>query len=72
MLSSFVIASGNEVWEILKSRQAPGMSFFKEITNGKLIVDQHSGHNIHLEDPETIIHAVEEVLHAYETRTKLK
>jgi hypothetical protein len=41
-------------------------------TNGKLIVDQNSGHNIHLEDPLTVIHAIEEVLHACKTHTKLK
>jgi len=41
-------------------------------TNGKLIIDRHSGHNIHLEDPETVIHAIEEVLQAYKTHAKLK
>ena len=41
-------------------------------TNGKLIIDKNSGHNIHLEDPATVIQAIEEVLHAYKTHTKLK
>ncbi len=41
-------------------------------TNGKLIIDKNSGHNIHLEDPPTVIHAIEEVLQAYKTHTKLK
>jgi pimeloyl-ACP methyl ester carboxylesterase len=40
-------------------------------TNGKLIIDQNSGHNIHLEDPLTVIHAIEEVLQACKTHAKL-
>jgi pimeloyl-ACP methyl ester carboxylesterase len=41
-------------------------------TNGKLIIDHNSGHNIHLEDPITVVHAIEEVLLAYKTHAKLK
>jgi pimeloyl-ACP methyl ester carboxylesterase len=41
-------------------------------TNAKLIIDKNSGHNIHLEDPGTVIHAIEDVLQAYKTHTKLK
>ncbi len=41
-------------------------------TNSKLIVDKNSGHNIHLEDPGVVIHAIEEVIHAYKTHSKLK
>jgi len=41
-------------------------------TNGKLIIDKNSGHNIHLEDPGTVIHAIEDVLQAYKTHMKLK
>ena len=41
-------------------------------TNGKHIIDKNSGHNIHLEDPATVIAAIEEVLQAYKTHAKLK
>lgn len=41
-------------------------------TNSRLIIDLHSGHNIHLEDPDTVIQAIEEVIHAYKTITPLK
>jgi pimeloyl-ACP methyl ester carboxylesterase len=41
-------------------------------TNSKLIIDKNSGHNIHLEDPATVIDAIEQVMHAYSAHTKLK
>jgi len=41
-------------------------------TNGKLIIDKKSGHNIHLEDPATVIRAIEEVLRAYKRHAKLQ
>jgi pimeloyl-ACP methyl ester carboxylesterase len=41
-------------------------------TNGKHIIDRNSGHNIHLEDPATVIDAIEEVLQAYKTNARLK
>jgi pimeloyl-ACP methyl ester carboxylesterase len=41
-------------------------------TNSKLIIDKNSGHNIHLEDPATVINAIRQVIHAYKTNTKLK
>lgn len=41
-------------------------------TNSKHIIDKKSGHNIHLEDPATVIFAIKEVLHSYKTHTKLK
>lgn len=41
-------------------------------TNGKHIIDKNSGHNIHLEDPATVIAAIEEVLQAYKMHAKLK
>ncbi len=41
-------------------------------TNSKFIIDKNSGHNIHLEDPVTVIGAIKEVLLAYKTKTKLK
>jgi pimeloyl-ACP methyl ester carboxylesterase len=41
-------------------------------TNSKLIIDKNSGHNIHMEDPATVIHAIEEVIRAYKSHTKLK
>jgi len=40
-------------------------------TNSKHIVDKNSGHNIHLEDPATVINAIKQVIHAYEKQTKL-
>ena len=40
--------------------------------NGILIIDKNSGHNIHLEDAATVIHAIQEVLQAYKTHAKLK
>jgi pimeloyl-ACP methyl ester carboxylesterase len=36
-------------------------------TNGKLIVDKNSGHNIHLEDPATVINAIKQVILACKT-----
>ncbi|HMH32072.1 MAG TPA: alpha/beta hydrolase [Puia sp.] len=41
-------------------------------TNSKHIIDQHSGHNVHLEDPETVIHAIKLVIEAHKTHAKLK
>jgi pimeloyl-ACP methyl ester carboxylesterase len=41
-------------------------------TNSKHIIDKNSGHNIHLEDPATVITAIKQVIHAYKTHTKLK
>jgi pimeloyl-ACP methyl ester carboxylesterase len=41
-------------------------------TNSKHILDKNSGHNIHLEDPKTVINAIKQVVHAYKTHTKLK
>jgi hypothetical protein len=41
-------------------------------TNGKHIVDKNSGHNIHLEDPANVISAIEQVINAYKTHTKLR
>ena len=41
-------------------------------TNSRHIVDKNSGHNIHLEDPATVINAIKEVIYAYRTNTKLK
>ena len=41
-------------------------------TNGKHIIDKNSGHNIHLEDPAIVINAIEEVIHAYKTHSRLK
>jgi pimeloyl-ACP methyl ester carboxylesterase len=40
-------------------------------TNGKLIIDKNSGHNIHLEHPVAVIHAIEEVLQACKTHSNL-
>ncbi len=40
-------------------------------TNSKHIVDKNSGHNIHLEDPATVITAIKLVIYAYKTHTKL-
>jgi len=40
-------------------------------TNSKHIIDKNSGHNVHLEDPETVIDAIKQVIQAYKTHTKL-
>jgi pimeloyl-ACP methyl ester carboxylesterase len=40
-------------------------------TNSKHIIDKNSGHNIHLEDPPTVINAIHEVIDTYRTRSKL-
>ena len=41
-------------------------------TNSKHIVDKNSGHNIHLEDPATVIDAIKEIIKAYKTHSQLK
>jgi hypothetical protein len=41
-------------------------------TNSKHITDFNSGHNIHLEDPQTVIDAIKQVIRAYKTHTKFK
>jgi len=41
-------------------------------TNSRHIIDRKSGHNIHLEDPGTVINVLDEVIQAYKTNTKLK
>ncbi len=41
-------------------------------TNSRHFIDKKSGHNIHLEDPAVVIHAIEEVIDAYRTHSKLK
>jgi pimeloyl-ACP methyl ester carboxylesterase len=40
-------------------------------TNSMLIIDKHSGHNIHLEDPTTVINAIKKVIEMYKTHGKL-
>ena len=40
-------------------------------TNSKFIIDQNSGHNIHLEDPETVIDAIRQVYYAAKQNKKL-
>jgi pimeloyl-ACP methyl ester carboxylesterase len=40
-------------------------------TNSKQIIDRKSGHNIHLEDPATVIDAVMQVIHAYTSKSQL-
>ena len=58
--------------ELEKTRLALQNELTHLSTNGKLIIDKNSGHNIHLEDPATVIRAIEEVLQACRTHTKLK
>jgi pimeloyl-ACP methyl ester carboxylesterase len=41
-------------------------------TNSKHIIDKNSGHNIHLEDPATVIAAIKEVYKAAKNHTMLK
>ncbi len=41
-------------------------------TNSKLFVDEGSGHGIPLEDPSIVVHAVEEILRAVNTHTRLQ
>jgi pimeloyl-ACP methyl ester carboxylesterase len=40
-------------------------------TNSKHITDKKSGHNIHLEDPVIVIDAIKQVIHAYQTHSRL-
>jgi len=40
-------------------------------TNSKQIIDKNSGHNIHLEDPATVIDAIKQVIRAYTKHEKL-
>jgi hypothetical protein len=39
--------------------------------SSKNIVVKNSGHNIHLEDPAIVIHAIEQVISAYKIKAKL-
>jgi pimeloyl-ACP methyl ester carboxylesterase len=41
-------------------------------TNSKHIIDKNSGHNIHLEDPATVINAIKQVINSYQTNKKLQ
>lgn len=41
-------------------------------TNSKHIIDAKSGHNIHLEDPQTVIKAIQEIVNAYQYDQKLR
>ncbi len=41
-------------------------------SNSKQIVDMHSGHNIHVEDPQTVIDAINEVFTAVTKHSSLK
>lgn len=40
-------------------------------TNSKIVFDNNSGHNIHLEDPALVIDAIKQVIHSYQTHSKL-
>jgi pimeloyl-ACP methyl ester carboxylesterase len=40
-------------------------------TNSRHIIDKHSGHNIHLEDPATVINAIKDIIEVYKTHGKL-
>jgi hypothetical protein len=41
-------------------------------TNSKHVIDMNSGHNIHVEDPATVIAAVKEVFEAATKHIRLK
>jgi len=41
-------------------------------TNSKFIIDQNSGHNIHLEDPQMVIQSIREVYEAVKNRKVLR
>ena len=41
-------------------------------TNGKLIIDRNSGHNIHLEDPQAVIEAIHEVTEAIRNHSRVR
>ena len=41
-------------------------------TNSKHIIDKNSGHNIHLEDPATVIDAIKQVIRSYKEHKKLQ
>ena len=58
--------------ELEKQRQYLQNDLAHLSTNSKHIIDKNSGHNIHLEDPETVIEAIKLVINSYETKTKLK
>ncbi len=58
--------------ELEKQRLALQTELSHLSSNSKHLVDKNSGHNIHLEDPAIVIHAIEEVIHAYKTHSKLK
>ena len=40
-------------------------------TNSKQIIDAHSGHNVHLEDPATVVEAIRDVLQSVRRHTRL-
>ena len=58
--------------ELEKQRVALQDELARLSTNSKHIIDKNSGHNIHLEDPPTVILAIKEVINADKTHSKLK
>jgi len=64
--------SGPEAIELEQQRLKLQNDLAHLSTNSKHIVDKNSGHNIHLEDPSTVIGAIKAVLRSYKTNSKLK
>jgi pimeloyl-ACP methyl ester carboxylesterase len=64
--------SGAEAGELEKQRIKLQNDLTYLSTNSKHIIDKKSGHNIHLEDPSTVIRAIKEVLYACKTNTQLE
>jgi hypothetical protein len=58
--------------QLEKDRLASQEQLVHLSSNSKQIIDMHSGHNIHVEDPGVVIEAIEEVLIAVKSGTLLK
>lgn len=58
--------------QLEKDRLASQEQLVHLSSNSKQIIDMHSGHNIHVEDPGAVIEAIEEVLIAVKSGTLLK
>ena len=58
--------------QLEKDRLASQEQLLHLSSNSKHIIDMKSGHNIHVEDPDAVIEAIEEVLAAAKKGGRLK
>jgi len=65
--------TSDAMWDQLKKDRDENIKDLLGLsTNSKLVIDASSGHSIHVEDPQTVVKAIEEVIESVRTGVPLK